>query len=131
MYDSSEELADYGRIRFAVPAELLELLFDLVLELFELISTGPSKELELLELTACCLVGKFDARTDTPRLSSAKSGKSDNGGVFNIKFVSILYDGALFADSNTDSFVRSIALFEKDWHPSQGQQEALLAEVTL
>ena len=40
-------------------------------------------------------------------------------------------DDALFADSNTDSFVLFIALCEKDWCPSQGQQEALLAEVAL
>ena len=33
--------------------------------------------------------------------------------------------------SNTDSYVRSITQFEKDWRPSQGQQEALLAEVAL
>ena len=39
--------------------------------------------------------------------------------------------GALFADSNTDSFLCSIAPFEEDWHPSQGQQEVLLAEVAL
>ena len=36
-----------------------------------------------------------------------------------------------FAYNNTDSFVHSIALFEEEWHPSQGQQEALLAEVAL
>ena len=40
-------------------------------------------------------------------------------------------DGALFADNNTDSFVRSMAPFEEGWHPSQGQQQALLAEVAL
>ena len=33
--------------------------------------------------------------------------------------------------SNTDSLVCSIALFDKDWRQSQGQQEALLAEVAL
>ena len=31
----------------------------------------------------------------------------------------------------TDSFVLSITSFEEDWHLSQGQQEVLLAEVTL
>ena len=35
-------------------------------------------------------------------------------------------DGALFC-----SFVLSIAPFEEDWCSSRGQQEALLAEVTL
>ena len=40
-------------------------------------------------------------------------------------------DGAIFADSNIDSFVCSIALCEEDWHPSQCQHEALLAEVGL
>ena len=34
---------------------------------------------------------------------------------------------ALFADSNTDSFVYSITPFQEDWRPSQDQQEALLA----
>ena len=33
--------------------------------------------------------------------------------------------------SNTDSFVPSIAPFERNWHPSQRQQKALLAEIAL
>ena len=77
-------------------------MFDLFLKLFKLVLTVGSKELELLQLT---------------RLVSAKSQKCDMANYF--------------ADSNTGSFVSSIAPFEEDWCPSQGQQEALLAEVAL
>ena len=75
-----------------------DLQFHLVLKLFELILTGPSKELELLDLNG----------TDLPIFCNSRKS-----------------DGELCVGSNTASFVRSIAPFEADWRPSQGQKEAL------
>ena len=61
----TDRQTDVGRVRFAVLAVLELPELDLVLELFKLIPTVPSKELEQVQLMARSLVWKFKARTDT------------------------------------------------------------------